>query len=163
MNLTIETIKSLDVAETRKVYWDSNNTGFGIRVAPTGLKTFVFMYRFQGKCQMLTIGRFPEERLEAMFQLVKILKAALKKGEDPKSILSKESNNPLNSDNAKTTKKILSGKEISEFWEHFVCVLQTKCSGILESWGHYICVLPEEILRFRNLARPPAACSWVFA
>ena len=116
MNLTIETIKSLPATEKRKVYWDSNHTGFGVRVAPTGLKTFVFMYRFQGKCQMLTIGRFPEESLEAMFHQVKSLKTALKEGDDPKLIISKEANHILNKDNAKPIKKILSEKEISELW-----------------------------------------------
>ena len=116
MNLTIETIKSLPATEKRKVYWDSNHTGFGVRVAPTGLKTFVFMYRFQGKCQMLTIGRFPEESLEAMFHQVKNLKNALRGGDDPKLIISKETNHTLNTDNAKPVKKILSEKEISEFW-----------------------------------------------
>ena len=117
MKITNETIKNLPVTEKREVYWDSNNTGFGVRVAPTGLKTFVFMYRFQGKCQMLTIGRFSEERLETMFHRVRTLKKALKKGEDPKSIVSDESINRLTLGDAKPTKTILSEQEISAFWD----------------------------------------------
>ena len=118
MNFTKETIESLPVGNKRKVFWDSNNTGFGVRVAPTGLKSFIFMYRFQGKCQMLTIGRFLEEPLEAIFLKVATLQEALKKGKDPKLILSKES---FNSGKAKPPKKILSGQEILAFYEktHF--------------------------------------------
>ena len=106
MNFTNEAIKSLPVTEKRKVFWDSKQTGFGIRVAPTGLKTFVFMYRFQGKCQMLTIGRFRQARLEAMHRRVKTLKNALKKGEDPKVIISRKPTNGLTLDNAKPSENI---------------------------------------------------------
>jgi len=116
MNFTNETIKSLEVTEKRKVFWDPNNSGFGVRVAPTGLKTFVFMYRFHGKSQMLTIGRFPEERLDAMLNQVKTLKEALKGGEDPKAVISSESINGLTLDKTGPTKKILSEKEIATFW-----------------------------------------------
>ena len=152
MKLTTQIIKNLPVTEKRKVYWDSNNTGFGVRVAPTGLKTFVFMYRFQGKCQMLTIGRFRQARLEAMHRRVKTLKNALKKGEDPKVIISRKPTNGLTLDNAKPSEKILSDKEISLFWngiervgisKHIQIALklmlffgQTKKSILQTEWSH---------------------------
>mgnify|MGYP001218131727 CR=1 FL=1 len=113
MNFTIKSIKSLPVTAKRKVYWDSNNTGFGVRVAPTGLKTYVFMYRYRGKSQMLTIGRFNQARLDAMYRRVNNLKIALKKGEDPKAVISSKPTSELTLKNSKAAEKILSGKEIS--------------------------------------------------
>mgnify|MGYP001418572702 CR=1 FL=1 len=101
---------------------------------------------------MLTIGRFPEERLEAMFHRVKTLKEALKGGEDPKSIISNESINGFTPDYVKPTKKKLSEKEISAFWDgiervgipiHIKTALklmlffgQTKKSILQTQWSH---------------------------
>lgn len=63
--------------------WDAKLSGFGIRVAPKGTKTFVLMYRLNGRKYRLTLGRFPakslsEARANALAALSKI-----EKGEAP--------------------------------------------------------------------------------
>ena len=147
-----ESIHSLPIPKSRKVYWDNNNPGFGIRMAPTGLKTFVFMYRFDGKCQMLTIGRLPETKLEKALAQISVFKNALKAGIDPKLLLSKSFTHQTSPKIIKAPKKILSHDEIAEFWNaintlnlsiHIKTALQlvlffgrTKSNILQTQWDH---------------------------
>jgi integrase len=39
------------------IYWDQQLTGFGVRVYPTGRRTFVCSYRVQGRRRIATLGR----------------------------------------------------------------------------------------------------------
>ena len=63
--------------------WDSDLAGFGLRVYPSGRKSFVATYRVRGKQRFYTLGRFGEmtvdqARTEALMTL-----ARARKGEDP--------------------------------------------------------------------------------
>jgi len=51
-------IKALKAGEQRYVAWDVSATGRGLRVAPSGRKSFVFAYRFDGRPRMMTIGPY---------------------------------------------------------------------------------------------------------
>jgi len=42
-----------------------DGTGFGVRVSTVGLKTWILMYRYQGKARRLTIGTYPDMGLAA--------------------------------------------------------------------------------------------------
>ncbi len=44
--------------ETRDVRWDSEVPGLGVRLYPSGGKTFVFSYRVRGRKRLMTLGRF---------------------------------------------------------------------------------------------------------
>jgi len=39
------------------VAWEDGRTGFGVRVAPSGKKSWVFMYRFAGKPRRMTLAQ----------------------------------------------------------------------------------------------------------
>lgn len=57
--------------------WDSKLPGFGIRIAHTGTKSFVLVYRIAGRPRRLTIGRYPilglaDARLAAQKALTQI-------------------------------------------------------------------------------------------
>ena len=39
--------------------WDSKTPGFGVRVAPSGTKSFVLLYRQNGRARRMTLGRYP--------------------------------------------------------------------------------------------------------
>jgi len=59
MRLTDSKVKAIKSQEKRFIEWEDGQTGFGIRVAPTGKKTFVLMYRFNGKARMMSLGQYP--------------------------------------------------------------------------------------------------------
>jgi integrase len=58
-HLTARGLQSLKPERTRIEVWDETLPGFGVRVAPTGRKTFVLMYRHQRRLRRLTLGIYP--------------------------------------------------------------------------------------------------------
>jgi integrase len=56
--LTDTAVQHLRPAATRYVVWDGTTPAFGVRVGTTGRKSFVGMYRFDGKARMITYGAY---------------------------------------------------------------------------------------------------------
>ncbi len=80
--LTDARIRSQKANKVRYEVWDTE-PGFGLRVAPSGRKTFIYLYRFQGKPRRLTIGVYPRVSLaDARGHVTKALEK-LDKGIDP--------------------------------------------------------------------------------
>lgn len=71
--------------------WDSEITGFGVRIfAPTarhpqGARSFFINYRVDGRERRYTIGSFPEWSVEAARNEAKELRRRVDRGEDPAS------------------------------------------------------------------------------
>ncbi|KAA6487830.1 site-specific integrase [Agrobacterium rhizogenes] len=68
--------------------WDSELLGFGLRIAPTGVKTFILRYRADGggrsaTQRMLTIGRFGPVTVEQARKIAKAKLGSVAAGEDP--------------------------------------------------------------------------------
>lgn len=64
--------------------WDSELRGFGLRVLPSGLKTFVLQYRnAEGRSRMLTLGRYGVFTVEQCRELAKIRLGEIAGGNDP--------------------------------------------------------------------------------
>jgi hypothetical protein len=65
MNLTKRTVDSLEARSKRYFVWDTVLKGFGIRVEPTGRKTFLCRYRAGGARRQYLLGTYgavtPEE------------------------------------------------------------------------------------------------------
>ncbi len=82
------TKRAIDLAryerETGAHYlWDTEIAGFGLRVYPSGRKSFMVTYRVRGKQRFLTIGRYGELTLpQARGKAHEVLGQA-RKGEDP--------------------------------------------------------------------------------
>jgi integrase len=59
MKFTDRSIQAIKPQEKRFEVWETNGKGFGLRVQPTGRKSWVFLYRFQGKVRRMTFGEYP--------------------------------------------------------------------------------------------------------
>ena len=71
-NLTARFIDSIKPpAEGRTEYWDANTPGFGLRVAPSGRKTWVVMYRAGGRLRRLSLGTYPALSLRSAREVVR--------------------------------------------------------------------------------------------
>ena len=51
------TVEALPVGERETLYWDTELSGFGIRVYPSGSKAYLVQTRKDGKSRRLTVGR----------------------------------------------------------------------------------------------------------
>lgn len=67
------------------VYWDSSTTGFGVRVMPTGKKTFFYQGRANHKLIKVTIGKFDPLTVEEAKTKAKSLASDLANGIDPRT------------------------------------------------------------------------------
>ena len=64
--------------------WDSELRGFGIRVKPSGVKTFLIQYRnVEGRTRRLVLGQYGALAPEAARDLARDKLTAVAKGEDP--------------------------------------------------------------------------------
>lgn len=62
---------------------DAVMTGLALRVMPSGVKSWCFIYRFGGKQRRMTIGRYPEIDLMKARQIVRKGKENIALGDDP--------------------------------------------------------------------------------
>jgi len=71
-------------ADGQMVLWDNEIRGFGVRVLPSGLKTFIAQYRnSEGIKRRINLGRFGVITVDQARDLAKIKLGAVAAGEDP--------------------------------------------------------------------------------
>jgi integrase len=83
--IMIRTVDALQPASNRDVFaWDSELRGFGIRVKPSGVKTFLIQYRnVEGRTRRLVLGQYGPLTPEVARDLARTKLTAVAKGEDP--------------------------------------------------------------------------------
>ena len=59
--LTDARIRSLRAKDARHEVWDTE-PGFGLRVATSGKKSFIYLYRFDGRPRRMTLGEYAERK-----------------------------------------------------------------------------------------------------
>lgn len=84
MKLTKRSVEAIATAAKDVFIWDSELAGFGIRVKPSGVRSYLVQYRnSQGRSRRLTIGRHGVLTADqARKQAVQLL-AAVRRGVDP--------------------------------------------------------------------------------
>jgi integrase len=83
VNLTDKKLRSLKPGSTRVEYWDKSLGAFGVRVTPTGEKSFCIMYRIGGKQRRHTLGVYPKLSLADAREMAKDAFELVRKGKDP--------------------------------------------------------------------------------
>lgn len=81
---TVRKLDSLKPPPSGRIeYWDADTPGFGLRISDSGRRTWIAMYRHQGRLRRLTIGSSPPIGLaDARDEARDALRAA-RKGADP--------------------------------------------------------------------------------
>jgi len=67
----------------RYILFEDGGKGFGIRIEPSGRKTFFIEYRFNGKNRVFTIGPYPKVSLTQARAMAAQLKEQVESGVDP--------------------------------------------------------------------------------
>jgi len=83
MRLTDRSIATLKPKTKRYEVWEDGRTGLGVRVSSAGRKSWVYMYRFDGKPRRMTLGTYPAVGLADAHVKHAQAKADLQKGVDP--------------------------------------------------------------------------------
>ncbi len=83
MRFTDRTVAALKPKAERYEKWQDGRTGFGIRVSPAGRKSWLYMYRFEGRPRRMTLGTYPKMLLVTAHLRHAKAKEHLQKGTDP--------------------------------------------------------------------------------
>ncbi len=84
MKLTKQMIAALKPEEKDIVVWDESMPGFGVRVKPSGVRSFILQYRNRhGRSKRLTLGRIGELTLDQARREAGKLKGGVSLGDDP--------------------------------------------------------------------------------
>jgi integrase len=83
MKFTQRGIASLPSDRTEKFYWDEALPGFGIRVKPSGAKTYLIQYRRGARQRRYAIGACGTFRLEEARERARRLLVSVRDGDDP--------------------------------------------------------------------------------
>lgn len=99
-NFTDTYIKGLKSLAKR--YEEYEGGGFGIRISPNGLKTWIYRYKMNGKTDKLTLGHYPTMSLANAKKRFAELSGLRKEGLTPKNIIEQQEQTENN-----TVKKLI--------------------------------------------------------
>jgi hypothetical protein len=84
MKLTKRSIDAIKQNGTDRVLWDDELQGFGLRVKPSGLKSFLIQFRNrQGRSRRLTVGQYGRLTPEEARREARRLLSDVERGLDP--------------------------------------------------------------------------------
>ncbi len=83
MRFTDRSIAALKPKTKRYEVWESGRTGLGVRVSPAGRRSWIFMYRFEGRPRRMTLGTYPHLSLANAHVLHAKAREKRERGIDP--------------------------------------------------------------------------------
>lgn len=92
--LTKRVIDALTVEAKDYFVWDSQIAGFGVRVMPSGAKTYQAQYRKGGRTRRVAIGRHGKITVDEARKLAKEIMGQVAKGENPAEDISQHRKAP---------------------------------------------------------------------
>lgn len=82
--LTKRFLDNMQAGQSELVIWDDELPGFGIRIKPSGVKSFCVQYRNAGgRSRRVTVGRYGRLTIDEARRMARQLLAEADKGEDP--------------------------------------------------------------------------------
>ena len=82
IRLTVKAIAAAKPAAKEYTLWDDLLAHFGVRVQPSGVRSYILQTRVNGRMRKITLGRFPELPLDAARREGAAVLARLWGGED---------------------------------------------------------------------------------
>ncbi len=82
IRLTVKAIAAAKPAAKEYTLWDNFLVHFGVRVQPSGVRSYIVQTRVRGRMRKITLGRFPELSLDAARREGAAVLARLWGGED---------------------------------------------------------------------------------
>lgn len=86
MKFTDRSVAALKPQETTYEAWETGRSGFGVRVRPSGKKSFIYLYRFEGKARRMTLGAYPALSIATAHRQHAQAQEQLAKGIDPGAV-----------------------------------------------------------------------------
>jgi Arm DNA-binding domain/Phage integrase central domain len=84
ISFTDRTIRAIAPATRHQLdYFDEKTPGFGLRVTPAGHKSWVVLYKREGRLRRMTLGKYPALSLADARSLAKATISKVALGEDP--------------------------------------------------------------------------------
>lgn len=77
----IQSLKPLD-----KMFQIREGNGFGVRVLPSGLRIFIFIYSISGKRRQMNLGEYPDVTLAKARERLIDVRQSFKDGKDPQEV-----------------------------------------------------------------------------
>ncbi|WP_034389173.1 tyrosine-type recombinase/integrase [Hellea balneolensis] len=81
--LTKRIVDALETTGKDHIIWDSQLSGFGIRISPKGRKTFVVQYRHHGKSKKVRLGKYGLVTVDQARKEAQTILGALASGKNP--------------------------------------------------------------------------------
>ncbi len=92
--LTKRTIDALQPEDKDYFIWDSQIAGFGVRIMPSGAKTYQAQYRKGGRTRRVSVGRHGNITVDEARNLAKDIMGQVAKGENPAEEISQHRKAP---------------------------------------------------------------------
>ncbi|WP_264211164.1 site-specific integrase [Leisingera thetidis] len=92
--LTKRSVEALEPGTKDYFVWDSQIAGFGVRVMPSGAKTYQAQYRKGGRTRRVSVGRHGKVTVDEARKLAKEIMGQVAKGENPAEDISQHRKAP---------------------------------------------------------------------